>query len=141
MSDPKKTVGYLSGTFDLFHIGHLNLLRRAKEHCDYLVVAVHGSGKWKGKETFISAEERMEILASIRYVDKVIPSQPEDTDVWEDIKYDILFVGSDYKGSERFEEYERFFADTPTSIRYFPYTDSTSSSKLRQLISQKLDAS
>jgi cytidyltransferase-like protein len=74
------TIGYLSGTFDLFHIGHLNLLRRAKEQCDYLIVGVHNSGAWKGKETFIPLEERKEIVGACKFVDKVVHSCTEDSD-------------------------------------------------------------
>lgn len=134
---PQVVVGYLSGTFDLFHIGHLNLLRRAKEHCDYLVVGVHRSGAWKGKETYISFEERAEIVRNIRYVDRVIESYPEDCDAWNELHYDKLFVGGDYKGSERFNRYEAFFADKDVEIVYFPYTQSTSSTQLRNAISGK----
>lgn len=78
-------VGYLSGTFDLFHIGHLNLLRRAKQYCDYLVVGVHKDASHKGKTAFIPYEERVEIIRSIGNVGKVIPSEPEDCDIY--IKY------------------------------------------------------
>ena len=127
---PQVTVGYLSGTFDLFHIGHLNLLRRAKSYCDHLVVGVHKSGAWKGKETLIPFEERVEIVKSIAYVDRVIQSFPEDSDAFDTIQYDYLFVGSDYKGSERFERYEAFFADKGVKIVYFPYTKEISSTKL-----------
>ena len=91
-------IGYLSGTFDLFHIGHLNLIRRAKQHCDYLIVGVHPNAAHKGKTTFIPFEERMEIVGACRYVDKVVESCPEDSEAWERWHYDRLFVGSDYKG-------------------------------------------
>ena len=96
-------IGYLSGTFDLFHVGHLNLLRRAKEQCDYLIVGVHDSGKWKGKETFIPLDERKTIIGACKYVDKVVDSCREDSDAWNLWHYDRLFVGSDYKGTERFQ--------------------------------------
>jgi glycerol-3-phosphate cytidylyltransferase len=128
-------IGYLSGTFDLFHIGHLNVLKRAKEYCDYLVVGVHPDGSHKGKTVFIPLEERKEIVASIKYVDKVIDSKPEDSDVWDDIHYDFLFVGSDYKGSERFNRYEEYFKDKGVKIIYFPYTKGTSSTQLREALS------
>ena len=133
-SKPQVVVGYLSGTFDLFHIGHLNLLKRAKQECDYLVVGVHKSGAWKGKETFISFEERKEIVQSIKYVDKVIESFPEDCDAYDSIKYNKLFVGSDYKGSERFNKYEEYFSDKGVEIVYFPYTKGTSSTQLRKAL-------
>lgn len=133
---PQLLIGYLSGTFDLFHIGHLNLLRRAKQHCDYLVVGVHKDASHKGKNAFIPYEERVEIIRSIGYVDKVIPSEPEDCDIYikDIVKYDRLFVGSDYKGTERFNRYEAFFADKDVEIIYFPYTQGTSSTQLRDAL-------
>lgn len=135
-SKPQLKIGYLSGTFDLFHIGHLNLLRRAKQYCDYLVVGVHKDASHKGKSTFISFEERCEIVRNIKYVDQVIPSEREDCDVYLKgiVKYDYLFVGSDYKGTERFNRYEQIFADKGVKIIYFPYTQGTSSSQLREAL-------
>lgn len=130
-------IGYLSGTFDLFHVGHLNLLRRAKQQCDYLIVGVHGSGAWKGKETFIPLEERKQIVAACKYVDKVVDSCREDSDAWDLWHYDKLFVGSDYKGTERFNRYEEYFKDKGVEIVYFPYTQSTSSTQIRNAIIEK----
>lgn len=127
-------IGYMSGTFDLFHIGHLNILRNAKAQCDYLVVGVHESGKRKGKETFIPFDERKKIVAACKYVDHVVDAMPEDTDIWSELHYNRLFVGSDYKGSERFNRYEEFFADKDVKIVYFPYTKGTSSTQIRKCI-------
>ena len=126
--------GYMSGTFDLFHVGHLNILRRASEQCDHLTIGVHSSGTWKGKETFISFEERSQIVGAIRFVDEVIPSFPEDADGWTEIGYHKLIVGSDYEGSERFRKYEEYFQDKDVEIIYLPYTTHSSSTKLRQAI-------
>ena len=134
---PQVVVGYLSGTFDLFHIGHLNLLKRAKEHCDYLIVGVHESGSWKGKETFIPFEERLEIIRSSKYVDEAYVSLDEDSDAWDLYHFDKLFVGNDYKGSERFNRYEEYFKDKGVEIVYFPYTQGTSSTQLREKLSKK----
>ena len=89
----KRAITY--GTYDLFHIGHLNLLRRAKQQCDYLIVGVHKDGKWKGKETFYPLEERKQIVQACKYVDRVVDSCIEDSDAWEIWHYDKLFVGSD----------------------------------------------
>ena len=130
----KVKIGYLSGTFDLFHVGHLNLLRRAKAQCDYLIVGVHDSGKWKGKETFIPLEERKAIVGACKYVDKVVDSCREDSDAWGLWHYDRLFVGSDYKGTERFNRYEEYFKDKGVEIVYFPYTQSTSSTQIRKTV-------
>lgn len=137
-SAPQLKVGYLSGTFDLFHIGHLNMLRRAKEFCDYLVVGVHKDASHKGKSTFIPFDERKAILESIRFVDKVIVSEKEDVDIYSKgiLKYDYLFVGSDYQGSERFKRYEEYFADKDVEIVYFPYTQGTSSTQIRKAIEE-----
>lgn len=130
-------IGYLSGTFDLFHVGHLNLLRRAKQQCDYLIVGVHDSGAWKGKETFIPFEERKQIVGACKYVDKVVQSCREDSDAWDLWHYDRLFVGSDYKGTERFNRYEEYFKDKGVEIVYFPYTQSTSSTQIRKTVMLK----
>ena len=130
-------IGYLSGTFDLFHVGHLNLLRRAKQQCDFLIVGVHDSGAWKGKETFIPFEERKAVVGACKYVDKVVDSCTEDSDAWDLWHFDRLFVGSDYKGTERFNRYEEFFKDKGVEIIYFPYTQSTSSTQIRKVVSLK----
>ena len=134
LKDEKKAViGYLSGTFDLFHIGHLNLLRQAKQYCDYLIVGVHESGAWKGKETFIPLEDRMNIVRACRYVDKVVVSEHEDCDAWDKYHYTKLFVGSDYEGTERFKRYEEILKGK-AEIIYFPYTKKVSSGKIRNEI-------
>ena len=133
---PQVKIGYMSGTWDLFHVGHLNMMKRAKQYCDFLVVGVHKDASHKGKDTFIPFEERMEIVRNVKWVDQVIPSLPEDSDVYKTglVKYDMLFVGSDYKGTERFNRYEEYFADKGVKIIYFPYTQSTSSTQIRNLI-------
>lgn len=134
-NESRGRIGYLSGTFDLFHIGHLNLLRRAKEQCDFLIVGVHYGGAWKGKETFIPLEERKKIVAACRYVDKVVDAPDEDDDAWKQYHYNMLFVGSDYKGTERFNRYEEEFKNIGVRITYFPYTKGTSSTQIRKAVS------
>lgn len=133
-NEKKTVIGYLSGTFDLFHVGHLNLIKRAKQQCDYLIVGVHPDASHKGKETFIPFEERMAVVGSCRYVDKVVQSCLEDSDAWDRWHFDKLFVGSDYKGTERFMRYEAYFADKGVEIVYFPYTQSTSSTQIRKTV-------
>lgn len=130
-------VGYLSGSFDLFHIGHLNLIKRAKKYCDYLIVGVHKDGSHKNKELTISFEERMEIVRNIKDVDFVVEAYKEDSDAYDAYKYNYLFVGSDYKGTERFIKYEKYFKDKNVKIIYFPYTKGISSTQLRESISNK----
>lgn len=134
----KVIIGYLSGTFDLFHIGHLNLLRRAKEQCDYLIVGVHPNGSHKGKQTFIPFEERKQIVSACKYVDKVVKSYEEDSEAVIEYKANKLFVGSDYEGTERFKRYEEIFRDKDIKIVYFPYTQGTSSTQIRNIINRQL---
>lgn len=136
---PQMKIGYMSGTWDLFHVGHLNLIKRAKQYCDFLVVGIHKDASHKGKETFIPFDERMEIVRNIKWVDAVVPSMREDSDIYKMgiVKYDYLFVGSDYKGTERFNRYEEYFADKGVKIVYFPYTKGTSSTQIRNLIIAK----
>lgn len=136
-NEKRVKVGYLSGTFDLFHIGHLNLLRRARQRCDTLIVGVHPNAAHKNKEAFIPFEERMAIVGACRYVDRVVESCREDSDAWEKWRFDLLFVGSDYKGSERFRRYEEFFRDKGVEIVYFPYTTGTSSTQIRERITRE----
>ena len=133
-NEKRVKIGYLSGTFDLFHVGHLNLLKRAKQHCDYLIVGVHPSAAHKGKETFIPFEERKQIVAACKYVDRVVEACPEDCDARDLYHYDRLFVGSDYKGTERFKHYEEYFKDKGVEIVYFPYTQGTSSTQIRKTV-------
>ena len=129
-----KIIGYISGTFDLFHIGHLNIIKKAKGECDHLIVGVHESGVWKGKDTFIPFEERLEIISAIKYVDSVVKSYQNDTDAITQHNIQKLFVGDDYKGSDRFKLYEKICSESNVEIVYFPYTKSTSSSKLRDVL-------
>lgn len=136
---PQIKIGYLTGTFDLFHIGHLNLLRNAKKYCDRLIVGVHPNGAHKNKEVFIPLDERVEILRGIRYVDEVFVCSDEDTDAYSTLHYDFLFVGSDYKGTERFLRYEQYFAGTGVQIIYLPYTKQTSSTQIRAVLNQRIN--
>ena len=130
-------IGYLSGTFDLFHVGHINLLKRAKAMCDYLIVGVHPNASHKGKQTFIPFNERKAVVGACKYVDRVVDSCQEDSDAWSLWHFDRLFVGSDYKGTERFNRYEAYFKDKNVEIVYFPYTKGTSSTQIRQTIIEK----
>ena len=136
-SKSKMVLGYLSGTFDLFHVGHLNLIRRAKDECDYLIVGVHPDASHKGKQTIISFEDRMGILAGCKYINEVVQAPDHDDDAWDVFHYDKLFVGSDYKGTERFKRYEKYFEDKNVEIIYFPYTQSICSTQIRQKIAEK----
>ena len=133
----KQIIGYMSGSFDLFHIGHLNIIREAKKQCDYLIVGVHKDGSHKNKKLFIDFEDRKEIVRNIKYVDLVIDSLPEDSDAYSIYHINKLFVGTDYKDSEKFKRYENYFKDKDVEIIYIPYTQKCSSTELREKIKFK----
>ena len=133
-----KVIGYTTGVYDLFHIGHLNLLRRAKLECDYLIVGVTTdelSESRKGKRPIIPFSERMEIVSHIKFVDEVVPQTNMDKfEAWQNLKFDKMFVGDDWKGSDKWNELERQFNEVNVEIVYFPYTTHTSSTKLREAL-------
>ena len=138
----KYKVGYTTGVYDLFHIGHLNLLKRAKEHCDYLIVGVTVDElvSYKGKQAVIPYEERSAIVEAIKYVDMVVPQTSMDKlGAWEKYHFDVMFVGDDWKGSPAWNKYEEQFKEKGVDIVYFPYTKSTSSTKLRQVLDVIID--
>lgn len=132
----KKIIGYTTGVFDMFHIGHLNILKRAKEQCDYLIVGVSTDElckSYKKKEPIIPYEERKAIIEAIKYVDKVVPQTDRNKfAAWERIKFDVMFVGDDWKNSPLFTELENKFNDVGVKIVFFPYTKTTSSTILRE---------
>lgn len=128
--------GYTAGTFDMFHIGHLKLLERARDHCDRLIVGVstdelvaHIKGKWP----VVPFEERVEIVRAIRFVDDVFTQNVIDKRVaWEQHRFDRLFVGDDHAGEAMWDRFERDFASLGVEVVYFPYTRHTSSTLLRE---------
>lgn len=131
-------IGYTTGVFDMFHIGHLNILRRAKEQCDYLIVGVTTDELCftrKKKYPIINEMDRMAIVEAIRYVDKVVPQT--DMDKIKPVKefgVKKVFVGSDWKGTEAWNNYEREFAKADCSVVYLSHTDGISSTILREKI-------
>lgn len=130
-------IGYTTGVFDLFHVGHLNILRRAKEQCDYLIVGVTVDElvSYKGKQAWIPYEERAAIVGAIRYVDKVVPQTTMNKmEAWEQYHFNRMFVGDDWKGSDVWNNWEKEFAKLGVDIVYFPYTKQTSSSQLREAL-------
>ena len=135
-----KIIGYTTGVFDMFHIGHLNILRKAKEMCDYLIVGVSTDElvkSEKNKLPIIPFEERVEIVKSIKFVDEVVPQIDKDkigAYIRLGKRFNRMFVGSDWKGTPQWEEYERQFAPFGVEIIYFPYTQGTSSTILREKI-------
>ncbi|SFD83476.1 glycerol-3-phosphate cytidylyltransferase [Pseudomonas citronellolis] len=130
-------VGYTTGVFDLFHIGHVNLLRNAKSMCDKLIVGVTSDElvSYKNKKSVIPFEERLEIVRSIKYVDAVIPQETMDKfEAWEKLKFDVMFVGDDWFQSEKWEQLDHMFKEVDVRIVYFPYTKGTSSTLLNEVL-------
>lgn len=133
-----KKIGYTTGVYDLFHIGHLNVLKRAKLECDYLIVGVTSDELClaaKNKKPVIPFCERMEIVEAIKFVDEVVPQVNYDKmEAWQNLKFDRMFVGDDWQGTEKWLQIEKDFADIGVEIMYFPYTSHTSSTKLRDIL-------
>ena len=131
-------VGYTTGVFDLFHVGHLNILRQAKEQCDYLIVGVSTDElvqQYKNKTPVICYEERVEIVKAIRYVDEVVPQVDRDKfGAWEKYRFNRMFVGDDWKGTPLWLELEEKFRPHGVEIVDFPYTKGTSSTFLKQTL-------
>ena len=139
-STMEKVIGYTQGTFDMFHIGHLNLIRNAKRHCDYLIVGVNKDElveSYKNKRPIIPLEERVEIVRAIRYVDEVIATDTLDkTKIWEKVHFDEIYIGDDWKGNERWEKTGKEMEQLGAKLVFLPYTKDTSSTMLREKLTQ-----
>ena len=130
-------IGYTTGVYDLFHVGHLNMLRDAKSLCDKLIVGVSTDEvvKYKHKKSVIPFNERIRIVRSIKYVDAAIPQNDRNKILaWKKIKFDILFVGDDWYGEKKWKEFEKTLKKKNIKIIYFPYTKGTSSTLLNNTL-------
>ena len=131
-------IGYAPGAFDLFHIGHLNLLRQAREHCDFLIAGVVADEvlmRSKGVKAVIPLPERLEIVRHVRYVDAACPAfTPDKVEIWKDLRFNVLFKGDDWSGTEQGRQLEHSFAGLGVEIVYFPYGNITSSTALRRTL-------
>ena len=133
-------IGYTTGVYDLFHIGHLNLLKNAKSMCDRLIVGVTVDElvHYKGKKAMIPFEDRIEIVRSCRYVDAAVPQYDMDKlTSCKKLKADILFVGDDWYGTEKWKGYEEEFREAGIKIVYFPYTRNISSTRISEAVSSE----
>lgn len=135
-------IGYAPGAYDLFHIGHLNLLRRARERCDYLIAGVVADDvliKHKGITPVIPLAERLEIVRNVRFVDVAHVAMTNDkVEIWNDLRFNVLFKGDDWRGTEKGSKLERDFAALGVQVVFLSYTRSTSSSALRKTL-QNID--
>ena len=133
-----RRVGYAAGAYDLFHIGHLNILRRAKSECDYLIAGVVSDEMLelsRGIRPIVPLAERLEIVRGIRFVDEAIAEVvPDKLETWRSVGFNIFFKGDDWRGTERGQRLEKEFAAVGVEVVYFPYTQSTSSTELRRAL-------
>ena len=140
MQDKKFKIGYTTGVFDMFHIGHLNILKRAKEQCECLIVGISTDElvmEYKNKMPIIPFKERMEIIKSVRYVDKVVPQTSMDKfSAWEILHFDVIFHGSDWKGSEMYNKIETKLKEVGVTVIFLPYTTGTSSTLLLEKLAK-----
>ncbi len=130
-------IGYTTGVYDLFHIGHLNMLKNAKGLCDKLIVGVTVDElvAYKGKNSMIPFEDRIEIVRSIKYVDAAVPQYDMDKlSACKKLGATILFVGDDWYDTEKWKKYEEDFAKEGIKIVYFPYTKGVSSTQISKAL-------
>jgi glycerol-3-phosphate cytidylyltransferase len=131
-------IGYVPGVFDMFHIGHLNVLRNARLHCDHLIAGVVSdemAERAKGRLPVVPLVERLEIVRSIRYVDEVTAETvPDKIQMWELLKFDVLIKGDDWRGTAKGDALERAMGLVGVEVAYLPYTAHTSSTLLRRVL-------
>ena len=131
----KYKIGYTQGTYDMFHIGHLNLLRQARERCEKLIVGINSDAlvlQYKNKIPVVNENDRMEIVSELRCVDEVVLCDTlKKTEAWEKLHFDAIFIGSDWKGNERWQQTERDLQRFGAEVVYLKHTDGISSTLLR----------
>lgn len=137
--EKKYRKGFTVGTFDMFHRGHLNLFRQAKDYCEFLVVGVH-SDEWvmhcKNRPTVISYEDRADIVGAIRYVDEVVKNETRSKmEAWKKLNFDVAFIGDDWKGTEVWNKIEEELNSVGCDVIYIPYTQGISTTQLREKLS------
>jgi glycerol-3-phosphate cytidylyltransferase len=136
-------IGYAPGAYDLFHVGHLNVLRHAREHCDVLVAGVVSDEMCeltKGVRPFVPLEERMEIVRSIHLVDEVhAETTPDKLDAWQDVQFHRIFKGDDWRGTAKGRALEERLGAVGVEVVYFPYTMHTSSTQLRKALQARVE--
>ena len=140
----KYNIGYTTGVFDMFHVGHLNILKRAKAQCEHLIVGVSTDELvegYKGKTPIIPFEERFAIVGAIKYVDEVVPQTSMDKfKAWEQLKFNVLFHGSDWKDSEMYNAIVKQFTTIGVEVVFLPHTAGVSSTLLADVLRKIHDA-
>lgn len=137
----KYKVGYTDGVYDLFHVGHLNMIQTAKKYCDYLIVGVHGDAvvqEYKKRLPIINENDRKRIIESIKGVDKAVINRFRDkVKLWELYHFDVVFIGDDWKGTERWNQFEKVLGELGVDVGYVPYTKGISTTEIRRKIMEE----
>lgn len=137
----KYKIGYTTGVFDMFHVGHLNILERAKEQCEYLIVGVSTDElvkSYKHKVPIISYKDRAKIVSAIRFVDRVVPQKSMDKrEAWDNFHYDVMFHGDDWKGTDMYNEEIRKLSEVGAEVVFLKHTDGVSTTEILQKIKER----
>ena len=134
----KYKVGYTDGVYDLFHIGHLNMIQTAKQNCEYLIVGMHGDAvveEYKHRRPIVNENDRKRIIEAIKGVDRTEINRFRDKlKLWELYHFDVIFIGDDWKGTDRWNQFEKILAEVNVDVVYVPYTKGISTTELRRKI-------
>lgn len=141
MSEKQYKIGFTDGVYDLFHVGHLNMIEQAKAQCEYLIVGVHGDDvveSYKHHKPIIPEEERRRLVEAIKGVDRAVINRFRDKlKLWELYHFDVIFIGDDWKGTERWINFEKVLAEIGVSVVYVPYTKGISTTDIRRRIMEE----
>ncbi len=139
----KYKVGFTDGVYDLFHVGHLNMIRQAKTLCDYLIVGVHSDEiveGYKHRKPIISEKDRCEIVGAIKEVDRAVINETRDKmELWKLYHFDVVFIGDDWKGTERWNNFEKVLKTVGVSVEYIPYTHGISTTEIRLAMGEQFN--
>ncbi|MCR4720050.1 MAG: adenylyltransferase/cytidyltransferase family protein [Firmicutes bacterium] len=139
----KYEVGFTDGVYDMFHVGHLNMIRTAKSYCDKLIVGVHSDEiveGYKHRKPVINEQDRREIVGAIKEVDQAVINYTRDKmKLWEKYHFDVIFIGDDWKGTERWNNFEKVLAKIGVAVEYIPYTQGISTTQIRKELGDKCD--
>lgn len=139
----KYKIGFTDGVFDMFHVGHLNMIETAKKYCNYLIVGVHSDEiveSYKHRKTIINENDRARIIGSLKAVDKVVINRTRDKVALHDLyKFDVVFIGSDWKGTERWINFEKQLKKVGVDVVYIKYTEGISTTKIREELGETLN--
>jgi len=137
----KYKIGYTDGVFDMFHVGHLNMIEEAKKYCDYLIVGVHSDKiveEYKHRKTVIKEKDRLRIISSLKPVDKAVLNHTRDKlELHNLYKFDVVFIGSDWQGTERWNNFEKVLKEVGVDVVYIKYTDGISTTLIRESLGEK----